>query len=100
MADPTDRPAFVYILECADHTLYTGWTYDLTARVEKHNAGRGAKYTRPRRPVRLVYHESLPDERAARRREYALKQLTRPQKLKLIADYASSLPSDETSPVS
>jgi putative endonuclease len=82
-AGPT-RPAFVYILECADGTLYTGWTYDLSTRLARHNAGRGAKYTRSRLPVSLVYSEELPDERSARQREYAIKQLTRAQKLKLI----------------
>ncbi len=79
------RPAFVYMVECADGTLYTGWTWDVTARVKRHNAGKGAKYTRAHLPVKLVYHEELPDEQAARRREYALKQLTRSQKLKLVA---------------
>lgn len=78
------RPAFVYILKCADGTLYTGWTYDLQARVKRHNSGKGAKYTRPRLPVSLAYSEQLPDERTARQREYAIKQLTRLQKLKLI----------------
>lgn len=81
---PIPRPAYVYIVECADHTLYTGWTFDLVGRVAKHNAGQGAKYTRARLPVTLVYSETLPDERAARRREYALKKLSRAAKLALI----------------
>lgn len=85
------RPAFVYILRCADDSLYTGWTYDLVARLEAHNGGKGAKYTRARLPVTLAYSEHLPDERTARQREYAIKQLSRPQKLNLIASKASML---------
>lgn len=76
---------FVYMLLCADGTLYTGWTNRLAARVAAHNAGRGAKYTKPRRPVRLVYCERLPDKPAALRRECALKALTRTEKLALVA---------------
>ncbi|MEI6046042.1 MAG: GIY-YIG nuclease family protein [Chloroflexota bacterium] len=78
------RPAFVYILECVDGSLYTGWTWDVTARLKSHNAGKGAKYTRARLPVSLVYTEQLPDEHTARQREYAIKQLTRAAKLQLI----------------
>ena len=85
------RPAYVYILKCADNSLYTGWTYDLSARLESHNNGKGAKYTRARLPVTLAYSEQLPDERTARQREYAIKQLSRPQKLKLIASKSSVL---------
>lgn len=80
----TSKPAYVYMLRCADDTLYSGWTYDLAARLATHNAGKGAKYTRARLPVTLVYSEQLSDERAARRREVALKRLSRPQKLALI----------------
>lgn len=76
--------AFVYMLRCADETLYTGWTDDVPARVAAHNAGRGAKYTRSRRPVKLVYQESLPTKSDALRREWAIKQLTRRQKEALI----------------
>jgi putative endonuclease len=78
------RPAFIYMVECADGTLYTGWTWDLEARLKRHNAGKGAKYTRARLPVTLVYSEEMPIERAARQREYAIKQLSREQKLNLI----------------
>ena len=81
------RPAFVYIVECADGTLYTGWTYEVAARVHKHNTGQGAKYTRSRLPVKLVYSEALPDERAARQREYAIKQLNRLAKKALIKQF-------------
>ena len=75
-----------YILRCADGTLYTGWTNYLPRRLLAHNAGTGAKYTRPRRPVRLVYQESFDTKQAAMRREWEIKQLTRAQKLRLIAE--------------
>lgn len=76
--------AFTYILECADGTLYTGWTENLGRRVQAHNAGSGARYTRGRRPVRLVYWEVQPSRRAAQRREVALRRLSRAQKEQLI----------------
>ncbi len=78
---------YTYILECADHTLYTGWTNDLQKRLEAHNSGNGAKYTRPasRRPVRLVYSESFDTKEEAMKREYQIKQMTRPEKEKLIS---------------
>ncbi|MBX5480626.1 MAG: GIY-YIG nuclease family protein [Myxococcaceae bacterium] len=74
----------VYMLRCADGTLYTGCTNDLAARVAKHNAGRGAAYTRSRRPVQLVFCEEVKDRSAALKREAALKKLTRLQKLRLV----------------
>jgi putative endonuclease len=76
--------AIVYILQCADGTLYTGWTTDLERRFQAHNSGRGARYTRGRRPVRLVYHEEQPTRSAAQRREAAIRRLSRTDKLKLI----------------
>ncbi len=75
---------FVYILECADGTYYTGWTTDLKRRVETHNQGRGAKYTKGRGPVKLVYWEELPTKEEALRRERALKRLTHREKALLI----------------
>ncbi len=75
---------FVYMVECADGTLYTGWTNRLAKRVAAHNGGRGAKYTRSRRPVHLVWAEAQPDISAALRREAAVKRLTRQEKLALI----------------
>ena len=75
---------YTYILRCADDSLYTGWTTDLEARVEAHNAGTGAKYTRGRGPVELVYQESLPDKSTAMQREHAIKKLSRKEKLTLI----------------
>lgn len=76
--------SFVYILECADGTLYTGWTTDVEAREKAHNSGNGAKYTRCRLPVRVVYYEQLEDKSAALKREAAIKKMTRKQKEKLI----------------
>lgn len=78
------------MVECADGTLYTGWAYDPDARARRHNSGQGAKYTRSRLPVRVVYREVVEDARAARQREYALKQLPRPAKLALIARDATA----------
>lgn len=77
-------PFFVYMVECADNTLYTGWSTDVTRRLKAHNAGRGAKYTRDRRPVRLVYVEEVLDRRAAIKRELAIKRMSRAKKLALI----------------
>lgn len=77
-------PAYVYMLRCADGTLYTDWTSDLARRVKAHNSGHGAKYTRSRTPVELVYSEELADKTEALKREYAIKQLTREQKEQLI----------------
>lgn len=76
-------PAYVYMVECADGTLYTGWTTEVDRRVAAHNAGQGAKYTRSRRPVRLCYSEQCTDKSAALRREHAIKRLTRAQKEQL-----------------
>jgi predicted GIY-YIG superfamily endonuclease len=82
----TRGPAWwVYLVRCADGTLYAGATPDVAARVEKHNLGKGARYTRARRPVVLVWKRRCPNKVAALRREYALKQLGRAQKLSLIA---------------
>lgn len=75
---------YTYILRCADGTLYCGWTNDLTARLAAHNSGRGAKYTRGRGPVTLVYSEMFATQSEAMRREAEIKKLTRPQKQALI----------------
>ena len=75
---------YVYILKCADGTLYTGWTNDLEKRLKAHNDGTGSKYTRTRLPVTLVYFEEYEDKREAMSREWHIKRLTRTQKLKLI----------------
>ena len=75
---------YVYLLRCADDTLYCGWTTDLEHRVRVHNSGRGAKYTRSRTPVKLVYFEEFEDRQEALSREWHLKRLTREKKLALI----------------
>ena len=77
---------YVYILKCRDESLYTGWTSDLEKRIKTHNTGKGAKYTRARLPVELVYFEEYEDKIQAMKREYEIKQLTREKKLKLIDD--------------
>ena len=81
-----DRVAghYCYMLECADGSYYTGWTTDPQRRLQEHRAGYGARYTRSRRPLRLVYLEAQPTRAAAMRRERALKRLTRMGKLRLI----------------
>ena len=78
--------AFVYMVQCADNTLYTGWTTNVDRRLQAHNAGRGAKYTRERGPVRLVYVEEMPNRRAAMKRELEIKRMRRAKKLALIAE--------------
>lgn len=78
------KQAFVYIVRCADRTFYIGTAKDVPARLAVHNAGRGAKYTKPRLPVRLVWQEGPMRLTRALQREYQLKQLTRPQKQALI----------------
>ncbi len=80
--------ACVYILECSDGSLYTGWANDLSKRITEHNTpGKGAKYTRSRRPCKLVYYEEYSDRQTAMRREWEIKhRMTRAQKLALIHD--------------
>ncbi len=77
-------PCYCYVLECSDGTYYTGWTTDPERRLRQHNAGRGAKYTRSRLPVRLVYVEEHPDRSSAMRREVQIKRMSREAKVKLI----------------
>jgi len=75
---------YVYLVECSDGTLYTGWTTDVHGRLAKHNQGKGAKYTRPRLPVTLKYYEVFKTKSEALQREAAIKKMSRKQKLKLI----------------
>ena len=75
---------YTYILKCKDDSLYTGWTNDLKKRITSHNAGKGAKYTKARRPVELVYYEEFQTREEAMKREYAIKQLSRKEKEALI----------------
>jgi putative endonuclease len=77
---------YVYILQCKDDTLYTGWTTDLDKRIHTHNLGKAAKYTRGRTPVKLVYFEEFDNKIEAQKREYAIKQLSRVKKLALIEE--------------
>lgn len=76
--------SYTYIVQCSDGTYYTGWTNSLEKRVRVHNSGRGAKYTRSRRPVKLVYYEVFDDRTEAMRREAAIKKMDRSQKEKLV----------------
>lgn len=75
---------YVYILRCKDDSLYTGWTNNLEKRIKAHSNGKGAKYTKARLPVELVYFEEYENKIDAMRREYAIKQLKRKEKLMLI----------------
>jgi putative endonuclease len=77
-------PCYCYILECSDGTYYTGWTTDPQRRLRQHNRGKGARYTRYRRPVRMLYVEEQPDRSSAMRREFRIKQMSRNAKGKLI----------------
>lgn len=74
----------VYMVRCADGSLYTGIAKDLAARIETHNSGKGAKYTRTRRPVSIVWQEPAETRSAASKREYAVKRLSRQTKLSMI----------------
>jgi putative endonuclease len=78
---------YCYIVECADGTFYTGWTTDPERRVSQHNKGIGAKYTSTRRPVKLVYLETLPNRTEAMKRELAIKKMKRAQKSRLVGDW-------------
>lgn len=78
---------YTYILKCCDGSLYTGWTNNLEKRVADHNAGKGAKYTKARRPVVLAYYEMFETKEEAMRREYAVKHMKRSEKLKLIENF-------------
>ena len=78
---------YTYLLQCADGTLYCGWTNHLEKRVEAHNAGKGAKYTKSRRPVILVYYEEYETKSEALRREAAIKKLSRQEKLRMIRQF-------------
>ena len=75
---------YTYLLECSDHSFYCGWTNDLDKRVMAHNSGNGAKYTKSRRPVALVYYETYETKEAAMKREAAIKRMSRREKERLI----------------
>ena len=78
---------YTYMVECGDGSLYTGYTTDVNRRTKEHNTGKGAKYTRSRLPVKLVYYETYETKTLAMRREYELKQLTREEKFKLVEEF-------------
>jgi predicted GIY-YIG superfamily endonuclease len=83
---------YIYILECRDGSYYTGVAKDVRARLDKHNSGKGAKYTRMKRPCTIVYVEEHPDESSARRRELEIKSWRRDKKEELIRGFPSSVP--------
>ena len=82
------RPAYVYLLRCADGSLYCGWTYDVERRLAQHQSGRASRYTRTRRPVELAASRELPDATAARKEEARIKALPRGEKLALVTAFA------------
>lgn len=84
MGKKAKLPFTVYMLRCSDGTLYTGWTDNLKKRLAAHNAGKGAKYTRGRGPVDLVYKEVFASKPEAMRREYAIKKMARGEKMDLL----------------
>lgn len=84
----------VYIVLCSDGSLYTGWATDVEARVRAHNAGRGSRYCRQRRPVRLVYREEVASRSQAQHRELAIKRMPRRRKLRLIEQQTSIFPGE------
>ena len=86
----TDKKHFNYILRCSDDSLYTGYTTDLAKRLQTHNAGKGAKYTKARLPVEMVYHEEYATKEEAMRREAMIKKLTRRQKIELIKNQTNT----------
>ncbi|MBQ6036564.1 MAG: GIY-YIG nuclease family protein [Lachnospiraceae bacterium] len=82
-----EKQNYTYMLQCADGSFYIGWTNDIRKRVQTHNAGKGGKYTRSKRPCRLVYLECFETKQEAQSREVHLKQLTRPEKEALLDGY-------------
>lgn len=81
---------YTYIVQCSDGSLYTGWTNDLEKRIKAHNAGKGAKYTKSRRPVVLVYYEEFSTKEEAMHREWEIKRMSRQQKMKMIGSRESA----------
>lgn len=88
--DSPEKGNYTYILRCSDGSLYTGWTNDLSRRVEAHNLGTGGKYTRTHRPVELVYSECFDTRQEAMSREFRIKHLSRKEKLRLIEENRGS----------
>ena len=86
----TDKKHFTYILRCSDDSLYTGYPTALAKRLQTHNAGKGAKYTKARLPVEMVYHEEYATKEEAMRREAAIKKVTRKQKREVIKNQTNT----------
>ncbi|WP_027400360.1 GIY-YIG nuclease family protein [Anaerovorax odorimutans] len=86
MKKTSQKLNYVYLLRCKDGTLYGGWTNDLQSRIKAHNDGKGAKYTRGRRPVTLVYSESFDTKEEAMKMEWKIKHMARAKKIKLIEE--------------
>ena len=84
--------AWVYMLRCADGSLYTGWTVDVQRRLARHRAGTASRYTASRLPVELAWVQQMPDPRAAKRKETVIKKLARAEKLELVAAGSQGLP--------
>lgn len=91
---------YTYMVRCADGSLYCGWTNHLENRICAHNEGRGAKYTKSRRPVELVYYETFSTKQDAMRREWEIKHMTRAEKLGLIASVSGRLSSRQPAEIS
>ena len=90
MSESSEAGYYCYMVECSDGTYYTGWTTDPERRVKEHNAGRGALYTKFRRPVELIYLEEVTDRSAAQRRENKIKKLTREKKVNLVREFTEN----------
>ena len=90
MSESPGAGYYCYMVECADGSYYTGWTTDPERRVKEHNAGRGALYTKFRRPVELIYLEEVTDRSAAQRRENKIKKLTREKKVNLVREFTEN----------
>ena len=91
-----EKQNYVYMLECSDGSYYTGWTTHLRERVRTHNGGEGAKYTRSRRPVHLVYYETCSSRSDAMKREYAVKHLPRKEKERMVREAAERIAAFES----
>lgn len=87
---------YTYIVKCDDGTFYTGWTTDLKKRIQTHNQGKGAKYTKSRLPVELVYYETHETKQEAMRREYAIKQLSHQEKRHMAEQMSLSLEENQS----
>ncbi len=87
---PVCKNAYVYIIKCADETLYSGWTTDVQKRIKTHNAKKGAKYTKSRLPVKLVYFEKCTDKSAALKREHEIKTFSKVEKQQLISAFCEN----------